>query len=521
VSPLLYIIRRSIINAIKGLGKKPAALVLYIFVVLMFLGMLVVIFIMPQGSMGAKDPAMFRSIIMALTMVVTYFSIRQGIEKGSSMFRTADVNLVFTGPIRPNDALLYGFIKQLGSMALILFVAVFQIPNLKNNFALQPYGIWIIILAVAIYALSYPLFGMAVYAFTSKSSARKRVANGLLNGALVIALAAFAYNLYQTRDFLRGSYAFFDSSVLTYFPVIGWMKSIAAAAVDGINVPFIVGLVLMVALLAASIIVLYRLNLDYYEEVLGATEYREAAIAAKKEGTNMQFATKARRKVKQGLFGTGAAALFGKNILELRKSAFVLFFDRTSLIVIASALVFNAVMPSDMSYKMFSVLAFSVYMLFLLQMQGRWPMELGRHFIFTLPARPAEKLFFVTASDHIKNLIDGTALFVIAGVLFKGSVPLIIVCIVSYVLLGAVFIYADVMARRLFGSVHSKPLLLFLKLFLTLFIVAPGITAAIIMATVTHLELLAVAAFGLWALVAAGVVFAISAGIFKNIEAAA
>jgi hypothetical protein len=524
MSPLFFIIRRSIVNAIKGLAKKPAALIAYIVLAVFFLGMLVMIFVMPQGSLGAKDPALFRSIVTALTIVVYYFSIRQGIEKGSSMFRAPDVNFVFAGPFRPNDALLYGFIKQMGSMLLVLFVAAFQIPNLKNNFALRPEGVGVIILAVAIYALSYPLLGMTIYAFTSKSRARKRLVSGLLNAAAFVVLALVVYNLYMTRDLARGFYAVFDSSFFTYFPVIGWMKSIAAAAVDGIGLPFIVGLALMLASIAAFVAILYRLNLDYYEEVLAATEYREAAIAAKKEGKSMQFATKARRKVRQPIYGRGAAVLFGKNMLEMRKSAFILFFDRTSLIIIAAALVFKFIMPSEPfinNNAMLFVLYFSVYMLFLLQMQGRWPAELGRHFIFTLPARPAEKLFFVTASDHIKNAIDGLALFGIAGVVFGRSPWLVVACILTYTLLGAVFIYGDVMARRVFGGVHSKPLLIFLKMFLTVFVVAPGIAAAIVSYIVFKTELASVAAFGLWACVAASGVFAISAGIFKNIEASA
>jgi hypothetical protein len=520
VSPLLYIVKRSLVNIVKGLAKKPALLALYIIIAILSIGMIVVVFIMP-GNYSHGEPVLFRSIITALTIIVIYFSIKQGIEKGSSFFRAADVSLVFTGPHRPNDVLLYGFIKQLGGMVLAMFIAMYQIPNLKNNFPLQPYGTLVVILAVAVFALSYPIFGMMVYAFTSKSKARKRIANTILNVAAVLVLLSFLYQLYETRDLLKAAYATFDGPAIAYIPVIGWMRSIGAAAVDGINVAFWAGLGLMIAAIAGFIVALYRLNLDYYEEVLDATDQREAAIAAKKEGTNMQFNVKARHKVKEPLFGQGASVLFGKNMLELRKSSFVLFFDRTSLIVIIAALAFNFIMPAEIPYRMFVVLAFSVYMLFLMLIQGRWPMELARHYIFTLPARPVEKLFFVTASDHLKNLIDGMALFIIAGIFFKASVPLILACILSYLFMGALFVYTDVMARRLFGSVHSKPLVIFLKLFLTVFIVTPGIGGAIALALITHIELLAVAAFGLWALLAAGGIFLISAGIFKNIEVSA
>jgi hypothetical protein len=532
VSPLLFILRRSLVNIVKGLAKKPGILALYVLLAIFFVAMLAFAIAAP-GNFNHGDPRLYRSIITVLSVIVYYFSLRQGIEKGSSLFRAADVNLVFAGPFRPNDALLYGFIKQLGGMLLILFVAVFQIPNLKNNFALLPYGIWVILLAVAVYALSYPIFGMILYAYASKSGSRKRLASLLVNAAFVAVLLLFLYNLYGKRDLMQALYVTFDGPAVGWIPVVGWTRDIAAAAVDGMTGMFSMGLALMIAVIAAFIIILYRQNLDYYEEVLAATEYREAAIAAKKEGRNMQFDIKARRRVRQPVYGHGASALFGKNMLELRKSAFILFFDRTSAIVIVAALAFKFLMPAELGYGLFIILCFSTYMLFLLQMQGRWPNELGRHFIFTMPASAPAKLFFVTASDHIKNFIDGVALFVIAGVSLTFAIPdaypnlpvaLMAACIFAYVCLGAVFIYADVLARRIFGAVHSKPLQLFLKLFLTFVVVTPGIVAAVIVAVLMPggnplVELFITGAFGLWAFVAAGAVFAIASGIFKNIEA--
>jgi hypothetical protein len=446
------------------------------------------------------------------------------------MFRAADVNFVFSGPFRPNEALLYGFIRQLGGALLVLFVAVCQIPNLKNNFALLPCGVWVILLAVIIYVLTYPIFGMIIYAYTSKSGTRKRAVSFLVNAALVAVLLVFLYNLYDTKNALQALYNSFDNVAIPWIPIIGWTRDIAAAAVDGMNMTFSLGLSLMIAVISAFIIILYKQNLDYYEEVLAATEYRESAIAAKREGRNMQFNQKARRKVKQPIWGRGAAALFGKNMLELRKSAFVLFFDRTSAIVIIAAIAFKFLMPKEFgNYALPIILYFSVYMLFLLQMQGRWPNELGRHFIFTIPASAPSKLFFVTASDHIKNLIDGATLFIIAGVIFKASLPVIAVCVLTYALLGAVFIYTDVLARRIFGSIHSKPLLVFLKLFMTIAVVSPGIVGTILVAAQMQVtgqndpnqiaQLVSLSAFGLWAFVAAGVTFGVASTIFSSIEA--
>ncbi len=535
MSPLLYLIRRTLANIIKGLFKKPALLILYILIALASVGMIVFVFLMPSTLVHNADPSLFRMIMTALAVVIFYLSFKQGIEKGGSFFRSSDVALVFTGPFRSNDVLLYGFIRQLGGMVLAMFVAIYQIPNLKNNFALQPYGIFVLMLAVALFALSYPILGMVLYAFTSKTRARRRAANTVLNLSVLALLLLFLYQLTQSKDLYQAAAATLDGDWMFWVPVIGWMRAIASAAIDGIGWQFFVGTGLMVAMIAAFVVILYRLNLDYYEEVLEATEYKEAALAAKKEGKGMQFNDKARRKVRHGLFGQGARALFGKNILELRKSSFLLFFDRTSVIVIIAALAFNFIMPGELTSRMVMVLIFAVYMLFLFQMQGRWPLELNRPFIYTMPARPSRKLFWATMSDHLKNLIDGIALFAIAGGMLGtspqyGGVPVLTVlaCIFCYVALGAVFIYSDVLSRRLFGGVHSKPLAFFLKLFFTIFVISPGIGLMIAVpllmpeaAAPATKELFSVLGFGLWASAAAGISFAVSSGIFKNLEAGA
>lgn len=527
MSPLIFLVQRTIVNILKGLKKKPVILALYILLAFAMVGMIVYALLGP-GNFNHGDAQLFRAIAMGASILIYYFGLRQGIEKGSSMFRAADVSLVFTGPFRPNDVLLYGLLRQLGGVALAIFIAFFQIPNLKNNFPLQPYGSLILVLTVGLAALSFPIYGMLVYAFTSKSARRRRLANGVLNGLLAVLVVGFLYNLAQQRQLLPAAYATLGGQAMSWFPLVGWMGNIFSGAVEGTGPAFWISLALTLATTAGAMVALYRLNLDYYEEVLVATDYREAVLAAKREGRSMNFGTKARRSVRNGLFGWGAPALLGKNLLELRKSSFVLFFDRISLIVIVASIAFHYIMPKELTYSMIVVLAFSVYMLFLFQIQGRWPMELARPYVFLMPVRASQKLLYLTMSEHIKNAIDGITLFALTAILLVSTgqhlehpVLLVVLCVLCYTLLGAVFTYTDVLARRLFGSVHSVPLRTVLKMFATLVLVAPGVAIAIVAAVLTHSETLAVGGFTAWAALVCAAVFPLAAGIFKNIEVSA
>jgi hypothetical protein len=266
------------------------------------------------------------------------------------------------------------------------------------------------------------------------------------------------------------------------------------------------------------------MNLDYYEEVLEATEYSEAARAAKKDGRNLQFGLKVKKGIRQGISGSGGTAIFSKSMLEMRKTAWILFVDRTTVTVVAASVAFKLFMPpeaeTDGFISMFSILAFSVYMLFFFSIQGRWSLELGKPFIFLIPVSTAEKLFFATMAEHIKNLLDGTILFVLAGFLFKADVATVLGCIVSYMMFGAVFLYGDVLARRLFGAVHAKGLMVFLKLIFIMLILVPGIGAVVVVGMLTGSTILMVLAFGGWAFIAAVTMFMLSLGVFDNLESA-
>jgi len=518
---LLFLVRKNLKNIVKSALKRPTTLVGYIIALIFIIIIIVAAFAMPSGGVRTSSPQLFRGIIMLAFAFFYYTSLKLGIEKGSSYFRMADVNLAFTSPLRPNQILLYGFIRQLGGTTLFIFLALCQIPNLKNNFAFQPHGVPMLLLSVVAYTMSYPILSMVIYSWTSVKKERKRIAKRVFDAAAIAVALLFLLDLIRTRNFAESLGNVFGSPVARYFPVIGWTGSIASSAVAGFDMPFYVGTAGMLVLIIGLSILIYRMKLDYYEDVLEATEYMEQVIKAKREGRNITFNLRTRKNVRGGFSGEGAKALFAKNMLEIRKTSMFLFFDRMSVSVILFSIVFKLIMPSGTeSISMLLILGMSSYLLLLFQVQGRWAAEADKHFIYLVPASAYEKLFFATLSDHIKNLLDGTVLFMLTGILFNAGAPVILLCILTYVAFGAVYIYSDVLSRRLFGSVHSKSLMIFAKIIFSIVLIIPGIIAAAIAGALTNSEFLTIGALGAWAFVLAVTLFVFSGGIFNNLEAA-
>lgn len=516
---MFFVMRRTLKNLIKGVFKKPILLIGYLLIAVFIVFMLIASFAMPSGLIRHGSNDLYIGIVTIAFLFMYYTTFKLGIDKGSTYFRMADVNMAFTAPIKPNHILLYGFIKQLGGTFLFLFIAMCQIPNLKNNFDMKPYGTWMILLATIVYALSYPLISMVLYSWATKKAGRKKLIKRVLDIAALSIVALTLLSLVKTRSIVDTMGDVFNNPVAKYFPVIGWTGSIASASINGFTTEFWVGIVGMFALILGASVALYRMNLDYYEDVQEGTEFVEAAMKAKRDGNKMMFNLKVKDKVKQKLSGTGASAIFFKHLLELRKTAYFLFFDRTSVSVIIAAIVFKLIMPDEAQVLTLSIiLFFALYMLLLFQIQGRLGFELEKHYIFLIPASPHEKLFFVTLGEHTKNFFDGTVLFTLSGILFKAPIAVIIACIITYVLFGTVYIYSDILAQRLFGRIHSKGFMLFIKVIINILIIIPGGIVAGIVIAFTESEFLMICALGGWSLVLGITLFMFSAGILNSLE---
>ncbi len=519
MSALLYIIRKQLKNIVRGLSQKPLALIGYILIGLMLVGTLVIILITPSGAVRHGSNELFSAIFTGLLIVALYLGLKQGIEKGSSYFRYSDVNLVFTGPFRPSRVLLYGFIKHMGMSLLFVLFTIFQIPNVKNNFLLNDYGVWTILLAVLFYSLLFPIVGMLLYMYASVSNKRRKLTKRILDGLLVIFIVRLVMEVMEKKSLLDGAVAFLNRDLFSWFPLVGQLKTIAVSAVYGISPAFWLSVGILVAIIAVFIAVIYHSDVDYYEDVLGATEQYEQRIHAKKQGRDASLAQRKTRKIKGGFSSGGAKAIFEKSMLEYRKISYFMFFDKSSLIIILFGLAFKYLLP-DGQASVFVTLFFSAYMLFFFIVQGKWPAELDKPYVFLIPESSGKKLLYTTLPENLKNLLDGILLFTLSYFLYKASLPVVLVCIVCYTLYGAIYIYADIVSRRMFGRVHSKAMQIFIKLFVSVAVVIPGIILMIIASVTIKNDFVSVMIIAVWNLLVASGLFLAAKGIFNNLEVA-
>ncbi len=513
MSSLMYILKRSFINEMKGLKKRKAALIGYILLFAFVILILVSSFLMPSGIITQQENDLFIGIIAAILLFYAFYSFQSAIEKGSSFFRASDVNMAFNAPIKTGDLLIYGFIKSLASVLTVVFVAFCQIPNLKNNFAIQNSGIFFLVAGFLLYLISMPILGMMIYSFASRSEKNKDLCKRILYAVMVLITAYALFCLVKEGKvsalFSKG----LAHPVFRYIPIMGWALQVISTAVLGVSGMTYVYLALLVLTVIVSLKLLYSMDQDFYEDVLLATQYNEELIQARRQ--NRMGETRGKlKKIDYTFRKEGAKVIYEKSILDRRKKGFF-FLDITSLstIGVTLAVTFFSGMQS-IYYPLF----FGVYMMTVFAANDRWSRELGNHYIYLIPESDYKKLFYATLGEHFKNLTDAVILFAIAGFLLKADFQIVIAAIFCYVSFGAMNLYYEVLSRKVFGNKHSSGLKMLRRLLMLFIAFLPGIIILVYVSITTGSSLLGMLCIILWNLLVSALFFYFGGKIFREIE---
>ena len=90
-----------------------------------------------------------------------------------------------------------------------------------------------------------------------------------------------------------------------------------------------------------------------------------------------------------------------------------------------------------------------------------------------------------TLTGVIYTLIEGILVFGIIGVILRAPLSLTLSAILAYTAIGTVFLYSDLVVRRMFGKIHANFLRIFFRIFLLFVIIAIAVTPAVIISLTT------------------------------------
>lgn len=468
---IIYLVKRTIVNSIKELRKKPLRLILYIGMVLLII---VSLRFAVKGNVQPSDKnvEVYKSIFLGLIIMFLFVSLKTGIEKGNTLFRLSDANFLFPAPIKPQLILFYGFTKQMGNSFLLIIVLAFQMPNLYYNFPMKDYG-WAIILVVTfLFAILTSIIGVLLYSIGSIKKGYKKTMNRALYGFIGFVFIGMIYNVIQSGEPLQGFINFFNMRVFDYLPIIGWILNIYTSAILGFSFTTIIYISLIMLSGIGFLFVIYSLNLDYYEDALNNSITKEEQLTKAKKGKlSWNQSVGKTRKTTGKIRYTKGRAILSKQMLETNKTGSI-FTDKATLFILGFGLIFAYIMREN---SIDSLLYMMIYMNIVFSQSNLWAMELEKHYIYLIPESSTKKVVYATLLENMKALGTGLIAFSIATFIFDVSVYEGLVLGVAYGSFTSVILFSDLLIRKILGVGLSLFAERFIKFFMIGIILVPGI----------------------------------------------
>jgi hypothetical protein len=484
MSSLIFILRRSLINNIKELLKKPGILIVYVIIGLLMITSAIVSGRTEPAEHIALDPNIVKAIFTGYILFICTFSLAASLG-GGSYFRMADVNFLFTAPLNAGSILIYGFVKQMAANILVMVFISLQYPNWKRMFGFLNGAGWLLIFAYILLIAFTSLLGMVLYSWALRKPGRKKIIRSLIYAAIILILLPIPVQTIRTGDLLKSTVDWLSSGDFKYVPVIGWFSAVFQGAVTGIDINVLLNASYLLIASVTAFIYLYRMDTDYFEDALSGTELKEAMLTSVREGKTTAVSIRRYRKVNYRIRLEGSMAIFQKQMLEKRKTGIWLVSAR-SLLFLAGGLIAAFALPLENVLILTILLGVYAYFMMIITMAGPWEGELSSHYIYLIPAPPLNKMFASTLPGILKLLVEGTLIFGITGIVLKVH-PLVILTIIGvYVSTGGVFTYFDIILRRLFGRMHSNNLRVFFRIFLSFVLLAVAAVPASIIIALTQ-----------------------------------
>ncbi|NLO35277.1 MAG: hypothetical protein GX112_02840 [Clostridiaceae bacterium] len=482
-SPLTYLLLMRLKNQVLSWLKSPAKLIYLLFIAAM---LAMVVF---SGQANPAMPQDRRDIheltagLFALYLLLYVLLAQRGFGQGASLFRLADVNLIFAAPFRPRSVLFFGLVQQMGQSLLLGVFLLYQFAWMRQLYGVSLPTLLVILLGYALTVFSAQLTAMVLYSLTSGDDKRHTVFKVAFYGLLVAYGGYVLTRLLADPDHVLDALVTAGNSTVTRLvPVAGWVGAFVAGFAMQDRLLAVSGIAACLAYLVLLVVTVMRARQDFYEDVLLTTESNHNAITARKEGRLEDAAPRRVRLGRVGLNkGSGAAAFYYKHVVENRRSR-VLLLSGQSLVFIVTVLAVSFFMQDIGLLGMF---AFSSYIQIFSVAMGRLNRELLKPYIYLVPDPPFAKLLHSLRESLRSHVTEAVVLFVPLALLLRISPLNCALCILARVSYAYLFTSGNLLTERIFGAGTSKVLTFFFYFLILTLLALPGIVLAIMAGTVT------------------------------------
>lgn len=366
--------------------------------------------------------------VLLLAGGMTVYSLMWGDKTGGKNFTMADVNLLFSAPLKSQTVLLFKLMTQLGASLLASVYILFQLPNMINSLSMSPLAAAAVVAAWFLMLAFSKLLQMLSYVLSSAYATYKK----LITPAVWAAMAAIGVGFYLFVSANGGltfetALSFFSARGIRFIPIIGWLVGMVHFAVLGNTLWMLCYFTLLLAACVAVVYIIWNIRADFYEETLCRSEENDKILKAAKEGKVMVADKKPHgdRIKREGIGrGWGASVYLYKSLYNRFRFARFKVFTKTAVTYLLTVLLAASVtrFVAD-SHTVIPVALLLTVLVFYRSLGNPLPTDIEQTSFLMIPESTHKKLFFSLIAGTVDCALDLLPAL-IAAVAILGASPL-------------------------------------------------------------------------------------------------
>ena len=366
-----------------------------------------------------------------ITLVIFGFYTLTGDKNGSSIFCMADVNLLFSAPMKPQSVLAFRLTAKVGTALLASLYLLFQLPNLASSLSLSVPFVLSLLAAWFIVLIYGRLISVLVYTVASThANLKKYVTPAVYGTAALIALSFYLYySSHSEADLVETAFSFFNSPVSHYIPVWGWIKWMPILMYNGNSILSLLLFALLLSVAAVFVIRIWNIKADFYEDAMSKSEELAEKLSNASEGRSVKRTRDRTEKLRRdGLKnGAGASVYFFKAMYNRFRFAYFGIITKTcityTLIACCAAFVMTQILNVQYFIVILMIFGIVVFYRALANPSGT---DVEKHFFWIIPCESFPKISYMLLGGTLCSLLDIIPAMVISSLWLKASLPQVI-----------------------------------------------------------------------------------------------
>lgn len=440
-------------------------------------------------------------IVAAVVFIILVFGVRSGMKQGSDIFMMADVNFLFTAPMKPQSVLLFRLTFQMLTIFAGTLYLLFQIPNLVINLNLSIETCFVIYFSLILALVMQKVVSVGMYTYTATHEKIKKyvmpVAIGL--GILLVVMTVLIY--YMTGDIWTTLEYTWASTWSRYIPIVGWIKAIVFHAINGNIVAAGVYFVLTLIGIGGLTYLVWQMKADFYEDAMtGAQKREDLLLAASENRKSIEVNTdavkkKSKRKVDSELppildKAKGVDVFLAKELLVRMRLAKFGVVTNTMLWYFLISIGISLLNVFIFEVHNFTLVGFIfMFVLFFRNYGNPIAQETSMNWLFLVPESPYKKVFYSMVAGTCATCLDLLPAMLVATIMMGLNLGVVMLWYVVLITMDFMLSGVGLLLEALFPASALDTVKSMLQLILKFVVIIFIVVAIVIGVVIGSLEL--------------------------------